>query len=170
MKKLISLALIAGLVVGAMAMDASAAKKKKKPKKLTKVVTLDYTGGDLGITTPAASASNCFLKEGAAGDSPVFVCKAFTAMPAKFKYLKIEVIDASGQNAGGFIAHDGIDEDGDGFGDAYGNFCGAHPQPIALTHPGLGVGLSLTPGSCEDGSPSIITQGTVKATFSTHPS
>ena len=161
MKKLITCALIAGLFAGALAVDASAA---RRPRRVQKVVTLKYTGGEMGVTSPAASASFCLRDE-----SLPFACKALPSPGAKFKYIKIKVIDASGQKVGGFIAHDGVDADGDGFDDAYGNFCGAHRKPIRLRAPGAPVGISLTMGFCKNGTPSIVTHGTVKAIFSNLP-
>ena len=80
--------------------------------------------------------------------------------------MKIEVTDASGQKAGGYVSQG--DTTGDGVGDLFGDFCGAHAGPVAIT-PGVPLKVSLYAGTCFDGSPSVVTTGDVKATFTTKP-
>ena len=165
MRKAISVALALGLLVGAFVGTAEAGKKKKKPKapvRIEEVIELEYTGGDLGASTPVRSAAGCLN-----GGAPAFACKQIIPTQPGMTYLKIEVQDASGQNAGGFISQQ--DADGDGFGDGFGDFCGAHAEPIPLEVASGPVDLSMTAGTCTDGSPSIITSGTVVATFSNMP-
>ena len=157
------MALALGLLVGASVGTAEAAKKKKKKKvRIEQVIELEYTGGDLGVTTPGPSASGCLN-----GGAPAFACKELIPTLPGMTHIKIEVQDASGQNAGGFISQQ--DADGDGFGDVFGNFCGAHEEAIPLQVESGPVGLSMTAGTCTDGSPSIVTTGTVIATFSNMP-
>ena len=163
MRKAISVALALGLLVGALVGTADAAKKKKKaaPVRVEEVVELEYTGGDAGVTTPGPSASGCL------NGADVFACKQLVPTLPGMIYIKIEVKDASGQKVGGFISQQ--DADGDTFGDGFGNFCGAHPEPIPLELESAPVDLSMTAGTCADGSPSIVTSGTVIATFSNMP-
>lgn len=162
MKKSILVTLILGLVAGSFAMTAEAAQKKKKPKRVEEVVELEYTGGDIGVTAPATRASTCFVDP-----AMPFACKSIPSPGSEFTYVKIEVADATGQNAAGFLAQQ--DADGDGFNDPYGEFCGAHEAPIPLEVPGAPVGLSITMGLCDNGTPSIVTSGTITATFSNLP-
>lgn len=164
MKKVIVSAVTVGLVAGAMVLPAEAAKKKKKPVRVEQVVELAYTGGEIGVNTPAASGGTC-LVGGAA-----FTCKELIPPSADFKYIKVEVQDATGQTVGGFLAQQ--DADGDGLQDGYGEFCGAHPEFVPMDVPGTTVGISLYPGACDNAgtpAPSTPTTGTIVATFSNMP-
>ena len=164
MKKSIVTILVLGLIFASLAGSAEAKKKKAKAKvvhKIERVVEIAYTGGNAGVATPAATGGSCFT------GTPVFTCQSTPSMPGE-TFVKIEVTDASGQKAGGFISQG--DENGDGVDDGYGEFCGAHSEPVALTHPGEAVDISLYPGVCSDASgPSVVTTGTIKVTFSNMP-
>lgn len=97
-----------------------------------------------------------------------FACINIIPPGAEYTYVKIEVKDATGLSAGGFISQQ--DTDGDGLNDGYGEFCGAHEAAVALEIPGALLGVSLYPGFCSDASgPSIVTTGTIVATFSNMP-
>ena len=164
MKKAIVTALVVGLVAGAMVLPAEAGKKKKKPKRVEAVVEVAYTGGEIGVNTPVASAGSC-LVGGAA-----FTCKELIPPSAGFSYIKIEIKDATGLTVGGFLAQQ--DADGDGLQDGYGEFCGAHSEFVPMDVPGTTVGISLYPGACDNGgtpAPSTPTTGTIVATFSNMP-
>ena len=164
MKKTIVTALVVGLVAGAMVLPAEAGKKKKKPVRIEKVVELEYTGGELGVNTPVASGGVCL------NGTDAFNCKSIIPPGAEFKYIKIEIQDATGMTVGGFIAQQ--DSDGDGLQDGYGTFCGAHAESVPLELPGSVVGVSLYPGACDGAgtpTPSTPTTGTIVATFSTLP-
>ncbi|MGH2753403.1 MAG: hypothetical protein ACRDLB_03135 [Actinomycetota bacterium] len=159
MKKALVVALVLGLVAGAMSAPATAKKKKKKPKKIERVVEVEYQGPGVGISTPGASVGYCY-------QYPVSdTC--LTVIPEKGeKYIKIEVADASGTAVAGFISQG--DLDGDGIGDLYGEFCGAHMEPVQLEVAGGAFDLSLYDGVCGTG-PSVMTSGTIKITLSSHP-
>ena len=157
MKKTLIAALVLGLVAGAMAAPATA--KKKKPKKVERVVEIDYQGPGVGITSPAASVGYCY-------QFPVSdACLTVIPEPGE-KYIKIEVTDASGTAVAGFISQG--DLDGDGIGDLYGDFCGAHEAPIQLEVKGGPFDISLYDGVCGTG-PSVMTTGTIKITLSNLP-
>lgn len=165
MRRAIAVALALGLLVGAFVGTAEAAKKKKKKKtvRVEEVLEIEYQGGNLGIASPAATTGACFVDP-----TLPFSCKE--AIPTKpgMKYIKVEVADATGQNAGGFISQQ--DADGDGLNDGYGQFCGAHAEPVPLELESAAVGISLYPGVCSDASsPSIVTAGTITVTFSNLP-
>jgi hypothetical protein len=163
-KKIVVTAVTLGLLAGAMIAPADAAKKKRKPVvRIEEVVEFDYTGGQLGASTPAYTGGACLVDP-----TQPFACHEIIPPSAALKFVKIEVIDASGQKAGGFISQG--DTDGDGIGDGYGQFCGAHTESVPLTVPGAVVGVSLYAGVCSDASgPSVVTTGTVRATFSNLP-
>ena len=165
MKRFLVMSMILGLVVGSVA-TAEAGKKKKKtaaPVRIEKVVETPYTGGNIGVATPAASGGGCLNNE-----PPAFGCINIIPPGVEFTYVKIEVKDATGLNAGGFVSQ--ADHDGDGLADGYGGFCGAHPEAIPMEIPGALLGVSLYPGVCEDASgPSFVTTGTIIATFSNMP-
>lgn len=167
MKKLLVLMMILGLVLGSIA-TAEAGKKKKKaappaPTRIEKVVEHKYSGGNLGVTAAGVGGGGCFNDP-----SMPFACIKIVPPGSEYTYVKLEVTDASGQKAGGFISQQ--DADGDGLSDGYGNFCGSHPEPVALEVPGGELGVSLYLGTCADGTtPSIVTSGTIKLTFSNMP-
>lgn len=166
MKKALVSALVVGLVAGAMVMPAEAGKKKKKPApvRVEQVVEVPYTGGELGISSPAASAGGCL------NGTEVFSCKEIIPPAGDFPYIKIEIKDTTGLTVGGFLAQQ--DTDGDGLQDGYGTFCGAHAEFIPLEVPNTVVGISLYPGACDNGgtpAPSAPTTGTIVATFSNMP-
>jgi hypothetical protein len=168
MKKAIVSALVVGLVAGAMVIPAEAGKKKKKtppaPVRIEEVVEVAYTGGEIGINTPAASAGGCL------NGTDVFNCKEIIPPGTEFTHIKVEIKDATGQTVGGFISQQ--DKDGDGLADGYGTFCGAHTETVPLELPGTVVGISLYPGVCDNAgtpAPSTPTTGTIVATFSNMP-
>lgn len=135
---------------------------KKKKARVQEVVEVTYQL-QLGVAPPGVGDKTACL-EGA----PIASC--LTAIPADAragKYVKVEVADASGQKVAGFLSQG--DADGDGLSEGFGDFCGATPEPVALLKPGEPVDISLAAGACEDGTPSLVTQGTVTLTFSSAP-
>ena len=164
MKRAIAVALALGLLVGAFVGTAEAAKKKKKKKlvRVEEVLEVEYQGGNLGVATPVSTGGACLVDP-----SLPFSCKEVIPTKPGMKYIKIEVTDATGQAAGGFISQQ--DADGDGLNDGYGEFCGAHAEAVPLELESAPVGVSLYPGACADGTPSIVTTGTIKVTFSNLP-
>lgn len=166
MKRAIAVALTVGLLAGAFVGPAEAGKKKKKkkkPKRVEEVIEIEYTGGNLGIASPAFTGGACFVNP----DFP-FSCKDAIPTKPNMKFIKVEVADSTGQKAGGFLSQQ--DNDGDGVNDGYGEFCGGHEEPVQLELPSSPVRISLFAGVCSDGSsPSIVTTGTITATFSNLP-
>jgi hypothetical protein len=159
MKKSIVLFLVIGLL-GAAVMGPAVAKKKKP---YVEVIELEYQGGNLGASTPAASGGTCLVDP-----SQPFHCVDAIPSSTQAKFIKVEVTDATGQKAGGYLSQG--DTDGDGFGNLYGEFCGAHEASIPMEAKGSAVQISLYAGTCVDGSgPSVVTTGTVKVTFSSVP-
>jgi hypothetical protein len=166
MKRILVLLMVTGLVFGAVA--GAEAKKKKKPVPVTptrieKVVEYAYSGGSAGIASPAASGGVCLTDP-----TLPFACITIIPPGVEYTFVKIEVKDTTGLPAGGFISQQ--DSDGDGLNDGYGEFCGAQKEAVALELPGAPLGISLYPGFCSDASsPSVVTTGTIVATFSNMP-
>ena len=163
MKRAIAVALALGLLAGAMVAPAEAGRRKKRkppvPVKVERVVEYAYQGPGIGFSTPVASGGYCYPEPTA--------CAVFLPEAGE-KYIKIEVVDASGTTIAGSISQG--DQDGDGIGDLYGEFCGAHPEPVELAVEGAPFDLSMYSGSCYGTpSPSVMTTGTVKVTFSNMP-
>ena len=165
MKRILVLMMVIGLIFGSIA-TADAKKKKKKPPapvRMEEVIEIPYQGSNIGAATPAATGGTCFVDP-----TLPFSCKVAIPTFAEASFIKVEVIDATGQKAGGFISQG--DVDGDGISDGYGQFCGAHAEPIAMATPGAPVDISIYMGICSDASgPSIATTGTIKVTFSNMP-
>ena len=159
MKRAISVVLALGLLAGAFALPAEAAKKKKKKVvRVERVVELPYQC-PCGPSTPAAS-QGFWLAGGTFGGGPV-------ATGGEENYVKIEVTDQSGQTV---YVSVGQDPDGDGFSDSFGDVCGTSgDEPLSVPAPGSEVSAFVFVGTCPDGTPSIATSGTVKLTFSNLP-
>lgn len=165
MRKSIVVALILGLLIGALAVPADAGKKKKKkPARIERVEEIEYKGGGIGAATPAASGGFCpFDTRKPPEDQPVCIELPTTGDDL---FVKVEVQDTAGQKVAGFVSQG--DTDGDGVGDLFGDFCGAHEEPVPIT-PGPALRVSFYNGVCDDGTPSLVTQGTIKVSFSNLP-
>lgn len=161
MKKAFALAITAALIGGALVAPAGAAKKKKKVVRTERVVEVAYETPGIGVATPARTGGVCPFADAQAQ-------QCVEVFPeAGEKYVKVEVKDATGQKAYGFISQG--DVDGDGISDGYGTFCGAHEAPVELAAPGAAVRVSFYPGATTGCAPSIATTGTVVYTFSNLP-
>lgn len=163
MKKVIVVALTAGLLAGALVGPADAGKKKKKPVppvpvKVERIVEMEYQTTGIGVATPARTTGVCPFADAAAQQC----VEVFPELGEK--YVKVEVKDTTGQKQYGFISQG--DVDGDGISDGYGTFCGAHAEPVELASPSAAVRVSFYPGATADCAPSIATTGTVVYTFS----
>lgn len=160
MKKAIVVALTAGLVAGAFVGPADAG-KKKKVKRVERVVEVDYAAPGIGVTTPAAAGGICPFADPTSQE-----CIEIPLQLGE-KYVKIEIADAAGQKVAGYISQG--DTDGDSISDLYGDFCGGHPEPIALQSSSAPVRVSFYNGAKTDCAPSLATTGTITATFSNLP-
>ena len=156
MKKLIALALTAGLVAGAMAMPADAAKKKKK--KVVKV-TREATG-TYQAPTPIAA--------GLCGQADAVGCVTIPAALGE-KYVTAKVTDSHGQPVAVAVK---ADLDGNGNTEVlYGTFCGETTEPILIDEGAtVTFWVGISPDTAALGcAPGTGTQGTVTATFSNLP-
>jgi hypothetical protein len=144
-----------------MIAPADAAKKKKKPPvpvKVERVVELTYDSPGVGVALMGDS-----------GGYPIgFPSSADMPTSAEERYVTVEIVDGSGQKVSASLSQS--DQDGDGFVDDLGeSFCGATEEPIEFEPGTTIVGVYAHNGTCADGTPSIMTTGTVKLTFSNMP-
>jgi hypothetical protein len=164
MRKALAVALAVGLLAGAYVGPAEAAKKKKKakaPVKVERVVEVEYQGPGIGIASPAASGGICPF-----GDYENQECIEIPLQLGE-KYVKVEMTDATGQKVAGFVSQG--DTDGDGVGNLYGDFCGAHEESVEMLSESNPLRVSFYNGFCDNGTPSVATTGTIKVTFSNLP-
>ena len=159
MRKTLTTLLAIGLVGGALLAPAAEAGKRTKSK--PRVVKATYHTPALGVATPVVSGGISTCTNGAANVGCIEI-----PTTARDRYVKIQVTDASGQNVGGYVSQG--DTNGDGIGDLFGDFCGKHRSPVPIT-PGRPLKVSVYGGTCADGSPSVVTTGTIKATFTRTP-
>jgi hypothetical protein len=164
MKRTIVVALTVGLIASVFAIAPAEAKKKKKkakPVRVERIVEIPYTLGGLGAATPVRTGGVCFTDPTMPAS-----CKE-VPLQAGETYIKVEVADSTGTTVPGFISQG--DTDGDGISDGYGEFCGAHAEPVALTDAAAPVGISMYPGTCTTPSGGIPTTGTITVTLSNMP-
>lgn len=148
MRKLVVVALVTGLLVGSAA--SADARKKKAPKKTTRVAEADYiaparlywapTGDNIGGATFATAATE--------------------------SYVTVDIADDTGMDVSAAV---GQDPEGDGTV-ATTAFCTSTEEPIAI-EPGLEITVFVFVGPCTDPAlaPAFATQGTITATFSNLP-
>jgi hypothetical protein len=162
-KKTVVSFLVLGLVAGALALPAQA---KKKPKLVTRTVSIDYKAPGLGVSTSQASGGVCPLDSSADPSNQPQCIEVPTG--ANDKYIQVSVKDTDGLSVAGYISQG--DTNGDGVSDLYGDFCGGHPALIPLTAPGVPVRITYYDGTCSDGTtPSVVTAGTITVKFSNLP-
>ena len=162
MKKAITLLLVLGLTAMGLAVPALAG--KKKVKKVERMVEVEYMGGGIGIASPAASGGVCPMDPAASPDEQPVCIEVLPTI--KEKYVQVQMEDATGMSIAGYVSQG--DTDGDGIGNLYGDFCGGHPEPIKMLA-SAPLRVSFYNGACDDGTPSIVTQGTITVTFSNIP-
>jgi hypothetical protein len=130
--------------------------------RVERTVEIKYNAPNVGVSSPAATGGICQLST----DEPGACVETPTG--AEDLYVKITVTDASGQKVAGSISQG--DTDGDGVSNIYGQFCGETPEALPLAAPGVPLRVTAYAGTCADGStPSIMTNGTIKITFSNMP-
>lgn len=161
MKKALTLLLIVGLITTSLMAPAAFAKKKKKkpppePVRIERVVEFKYDHPGIGAAPVG-------------GYPATFPDSMEIPLGENDLYMKVEVIDASGQKVWGFISQG--DLDGNGVNDdGYADFCGAHETAVPVAAPGQPIiGIYAYSGACDDGTPSVMTSGTIKFTLSNMP-
>ena len=155
MKKVLSVALVIGLLAGAYAMPADAKKKKKKVVKVTREVQGTYAA-------PATVVGNCTQTDGIG-------CMTIPS-GSEERFLTAKVTDSSGQPV--LVSVD-ADLDGDAQSETnYGTFCGETTEPIEID-PGAQIIFwvsAVTDAADRAGCPpGQGTSGTLDVTFSNLP-
>ena len=159
MKKILSVLLMVGLVVGSLAMPAEAGKKKKKKKVVRVERTVEAVYQAPAIGSPAT---------GGACPNATNSCAEIATGPED-KFVKVTVTDATGTPVAFSLAQD-TDEATLGSEVDMGVFCGTTGDtPVAVQAPGVSL-LSFVwlfgEVTCPGG---VATTGTVSATFSNLP-
>ncbi len=155
MKRTLIIALVLGLVFGALT-TAEAAKKKKKPKKTERTVEGSYDAPPLVI------AGTC-AQSGAIG------CVSIATGPGEAFITKAKVTDAHGQPVVVGVSANTDGQIGDDV--SFGEFCGELTEPMPIEP---GVELHFWVGTIADivgqaCAPGLATTGTVSVTLSNLP-
>lgn len=150
MKKILALCLSSALVVALSGPAASARKKEKKRKEVA-----SYVAPTIGYYTPTV------LRAGGVCDSTLRIgCAVFEILPHE-DLIRVAVHDAAGGPVAGVVWQAGPS----GY-EIIGEFCSVTEVPIRSRYEGEPVSVNVYPGTCLDGSPSVVTQGTIEVTFS----
>ena len=154
-KKLLSVALTAGLIAAAFGMPAAEAAPKKKKKRVERVVEFEYVcpcPGTFQLGSLTGGDPNF-------GGGPVAV--------GAESYVTITAEDTSGLSV---LVSVQQDTDGDGFNNPVAEVCaGTEKGKPAKIMAGAEMRLFITTGACEDGSPSVPLGGTLTITLSNLP-
>ncbi len=161
MKKLIVLAIVIGLLAGAMVMPADAKKKKKpapapaEPVRIERVVDFDYTcvGPCVGL----------FQLGGLTGEN---IGGGPIPTGTDDLFIKAEATDMSGQPV---VIEIQQDLDGDGGNNPVGTLCGRADEKAISINAGLEIRVFISSGTCEDGTPALALGGDIKFTLSNMP-
>ena len=152
MRKMITVLLAASLVTAAFLVPTADA-KKRKPRRVTRTASGEYTAPGI-------------VAFGQVGDVSVGGVSLPTG--SNEKYAKVEVVDASGLAIPASLQQD---QDGDTFtgegGETRWDFCGKQPKYVKID-PGYDAVVYVQGGACGGGA-GMATQGTVKITFSNLP-
>ena len=158
MKKTFSVVLMIALVAGAFAAAPAEAKKKKAPKRVTRVAEATYSAPAFGT---ASSPAVCSPALGSCGEFAVGTAD---------KYMKVEILDQTGTPTAFSVAQD--TEPGDpanNYETSHGTFCGTTGDtPIKLV-PGAAITVFISAWGDAVCPTGVGTTGTVKAEFSNLP-
>jgi hypothetical protein len=157
MKRVVSVAVMLGLLAGAMVVPAEA-KKRKKPKRVSRTVKVPYSAPGFGTATATIGCSPAL---GSCGNFPI---------GPKDLFVKVTLTDQTGTPTAFSVGQD--TEPGDPTNNIeknHGTFCGTTgKRPIALV-PGAEITVFIWAwgdAACPTG---IGTTGIVKAKFSNLP-
>jgi hypothetical protein len=146
MKRLLILALVVGLVAGALTAAEAAKKKKKKTRTAESTYEAPAIGSGGGVCLGATNS-----------------CGNIATGPDE-RFVEIEIIDEAGFDV---YATVGQDLDGDSLTDSSTEICGKSKEPIPIEP---GVALTIFPWAVgQPDCPGVATTGTVKATLSNLP-
>lgn len=149
MRKLLVAAVVSGLIAGSVA-TAEAGKKKKAPKKTTRVAEATYVAPARFYFAPTGDNIGGAAFPTGAGET----------------YVSVTIEDDLGMDVSAAV---GQDPEGDTTV-ATTNFCTSTEEPLPIT-PGLDVTVFVFAGPCTSPqpAPAFATQGKIVATFSNMP-
>lgn len=157
MKKTIAVALSLGVLAGALVAPAEAAKKKRNPKRIERVVEFDYVCPCPGLYQFGGATGTNF----GGGVLPI---------GSRETFVKITAADVSGTS---ILVSINQDTDGDGFNNQVADVCappeGSQDRKAAKVNKGLELRLFIETGRCDDGTPSVPLGGTLTVTLSNLP-
>ena len=160
MRKAIAVAVMLGLLGGAMVAPADAAKKKKKVvKKVERLVEHAYSVPSPGVGgAPYSACLAAQLPESGCVNIP---------LGSGEKFVNVEVADTAGLDVYWILAQDTDTSAGDVGYDIFHTGCGNSEAPIPVTE-GLELRISVYASGGPE-CPGAATSGTIKATLSNAP-
>ncbi|HYP23526.1 MAG TPA: hypothetical protein VEV43_08130 [Actinomycetota bacterium] len=100
--------------------------------------------------------------KGSAGAEPtIYVDEGIFETERYERDVSVTVIDRTGQAVAGLVRQDA---DGDGTWEIEEAFCGATAEPVAIEG-GAPVVVKVQPGPCADGTPAVMTSGSIRVAF-----
>lgn len=166
MRRALAVALAVGLLAGAYAAPAEAAKKKKKkPVRVERVVEFEYMC-PCGVKVLGAGPAWQF---GSLTGGENNIGGGFVPFdPSTEKFLKVESEDSFGRPVAIRIAMD-TDPNDTSVNNTVADVCGATEEPIELPDVEAEFRVFVTNGTCADGTPTFASQGIITFTFSNLP-
>jgi hypothetical protein len=165
MRKALAVALAVGLLAGAYAVPAEAAKKKKKPVKVERVVEFEYT---CPCGVKVLGNGPAFQLGSTTGGDPNVGGGVVTFDPTTEKFLKIESEDALGMPLAIRIAMD-TDPNDTSVNNTVADVCGTTDEPLELPDVEAEFRVFVTSGTCADGTPQVASEGMITFTLSNLP-
>lgn len=165
MRRALAVALAVGLLAGAYAAPAEAAKKKKKPVRVERVVEFEYQcpcGVKVMGTGPGWQFGSLTGGENNIGGGFV------PFDPSTERFLKVESEDPLGMPVAINISMD-TDPNDTSVNNSVANICGATEEPIELPDVEAEFRVFVTSGTCADGTPTAASGGVITFTFSNLP-
>ncbi|HEV2756424.1 MAG TPA: hypothetical protein VG318_11690 [Actinomycetota bacterium] len=143
MKRAVAVAISTALLIGGVVAGTGQAKPRR-----VKVERHD-SSGYVGAAGSAGSEPTIYVDEG------TFETERYE------RDVSVEITDRTGRAVAGFVRQDA---DGDGAWDVDEPICGATEKPIAIRG-GAPVVVKVQPGPCADGTPAVMTSGSIGVTF-----
>lgn len=143
MKRAVAVSVTAMMVLGGAAAGTGHAKGRR-----VKVERQDSTGY-VGAAGSVGGEPTIYVDEG------VFQTERYE------RDVSVEILDRTGQPVAATVRQDA---DEDGTWEVEESFCGATVEPVAITG-GAPVVVKVAPGPCADGTPAVMTSGSIRVTF-----
>lgn len=143
MKRAVAVSVVAVMVLGVAVAGTGQAKSRR-----VKVERRDSTGY-VGAAGSAGGEPTVYVDEG------VFETERYE------RDVSVEITDRTGQPVAAIVRQDA---DGDGTWELEEAFCGATAEPVGIAG-GTPVVVKVQPGPCADGTPAVMTSGSIGVTF-----